>query len=73
MGYNEEFELVVLNDETIELYHVNSETVYEFSGRDFLQFLRPSNENKDNKNVSLEGRKRTKVNRKTIIREKHIR
>jgi len=34
------FELYVLNDATIELYHPNSGTVYEFVGQAFLQFLK---------------------------------
>lgn len=74
LGYNEEFELVVLNDMTIELYHVNSGTFYEFTGRDFIQLMRETGEKKENTNsVSIEGRKRTKVHRKTLIREKHLR
>ncbi|KPM32997.1 Hypothetical protein I595_1424 [Croceitalea dokdonensis DOKDO 023] len=34
------FELYVIDDSTIELYHVASETVYEFGGRGFIQFLK---------------------------------
>ena len=34
------FELYVMNDATIELYHPNSGTVYEFVGQAFLQFLK---------------------------------
>lgn len=37
---NDYFELYVIDDNTIELYHVDSETVYEFSGRGFVQFLK---------------------------------
>ena len=37
---NEFFELSVLNDEQIELYHSVSGTVYEFRGRGYIQFLR---------------------------------
>ena len=71
-GDNEEFELVVLNDETIELYHVDSDTTYEFSGKEFLQYLKNGSEKKGGNNVSIEGRKRTKVERKTKIRKKHL-
>ncbi len=39
---NEIFELSVINDATIELYHPSSGTVYEFSGRGYIQFLRES-------------------------------
>ena len=54
----EEFELVVLDDKTIELYHVTSGTTYEFAGRDFIQFKKPE----------TSGRERTKVIRKSIDR-----
>jgi len=39
---NEFFELNVINDSTIELYHTSSETIYEFTGRGYIQFLRTS-------------------------------
>lgn len=34
------FELYVINDSTIELYHPDSETVYEFKGRGYIQYLK---------------------------------
>ena len=37
---NEFFELSVINDQRIELYHPSSETIYEFTGRGYIQFLR---------------------------------
>ncbi|MEM1339594.1 MAG: nicotinic acid mononucleotide adenyltransferase [Bacteroidota bacterium] len=37
---NDYFELYVIDDSTVELYHVASETVYEFTGRGFLQVLK---------------------------------
>ncbi|MFH6603268.1 nicotinic acid mononucleotide adenyltransferase [Maribacter algicola] len=37
---NDYFELYVINDSTIELYHPNSETVYEFVGRGYQQYLK---------------------------------
>ena len=73
LGYNEEFQLVVLDDATIELYHVNSNTFYEFSGRDFILIMRESGESNENEPVSIAGRKRTKVERRSLVREKHIR
>ncbi len=39
---NEFFELSVINDTTIELYHASSGTVYEFTGRGYIQYLRSS-------------------------------
>lgn len=40
---NEYFELSVINDGKIELYHPTSETVYEFEGRGYIQFLKTGN------------------------------
>ena len=37
---NDYFELYVINDSTIELYHPNSETVYEFKGRGYREYLK---------------------------------
>ncbi len=37
---NDYFELYVIDDSTIELYHVASETVYEFTGRGYKQYLK---------------------------------
>lgn len=37
---NEHFELTVLNDAKIELYHISSQTIYEFTGRGYIQFMR---------------------------------
>ncbi|WP_422083054.1 nicotinic acid mononucleotide adenyltransferase [Ulvibacterium sp.] len=37
---NDYFELYVINDSTIELYHPNSGTVYEFRGRGYQQYLK---------------------------------
>lgn len=39
---NEIFELSVINDATIELYHAASGTIYEFTGRGYIQYLRTS-------------------------------
>ncbi|MBJ6367402.1 nicotinic acid mononucleotide adenyltransferase [Snuella sedimenti] len=40
---NEFFELSVINDGKIELYHPASETVYEFEGRGYIQYLKKAN------------------------------
>lgn len=37
---NDYFELYVINDSTIELYHPSSGTVYEFKGRGYQQYLK---------------------------------
>jgi len=36
---NEYFELSVINDELVELYHPSSGTFYEFTGRGYIQYL----------------------------------
>lgn len=49
---NDYFELYVIDDNTIELYHVASGTLYEFRGRGYIQYL---------KSESKKGKKRLKV------------
>jgi len=65
LGDTEEFELTVINDETISLYHINSGTTYEFTGRGYIQYLKSD---KTKKEISNTGRKRTKIERETKIR-----
>lgn len=43
------FELYVINDRTIELYHPVSETVYQFTGRGYQQYLKSSKGSKGRK------------------------
>jgi len=62
---NEEFELAVINDENIELYHISSETTYQFTGRNYIQYLK---EDLSKNSVRNDGRKRTKVTREVKIR-----
>jgi len=65
-GDIEEFELSVINDGRIELYNVDSQTTYEFSGRGFIQYLKGAKSKNEAKDiVRNDGRKRTKVERKT--------
>ena len=40
---NEHFELSVINDKKIELYHPASKTAYEFTGRGYIQYLKTAN------------------------------
>ena len=67
-GDNEEFELSVINDEQIELYHIDSGSTYEFVGRGFLQYLKNNSNKKGVKPVRNETRKRTKIHRRTRVR-----
>lgn len=60
-GVLEEFELTVTNDNNIRLYHISSETTYDFRGRGFIQYLKSDSKEKKKLDVRNEGRKRTKV------------
>ncbi len=60
---NEEFELRVINDEEIDLYHAKSGTTYTFNGRSNIVF-----KNKSKKGTELKNRKRFKVKRKSLKR-----
>ena len=62
---NEEFELTVINDGEIDLYHVASETTYTFEGRNNIVF-----KNAKAKGQIPETRKRFKTNRK--IKKRNI-
>ncbi|MBT8205798.1 MAG: nicotinic acid mononucleotide adenyltransferase [Eudoraea sp.] len=45
------FELYVVNDNTLELYHPDSGTLYEFKGRGFQQYLKSSDGNAVRKRI----------------------
>ncbi len=51
------FELRVINDSKIELFHAASETIYEFEGRGYIQFLKSNGKIKDKKLGSEKSRK----------------
>lgn len=63
---NEDFELSVINDGEISLYHVESETTYEFKGRNNIQYKNAS------KKEASEDRKRFKVDRKSKKRNTKV-
>lgn len=63
-GDVEEFELTVLTDQKIELYHLNTQTRYLFSGRGFIQYLKGGKQNSAEV-VRNNNRKRIKVQRET--------
>ena len=50
---NDYFELYVINDSTIELYHPNSGTVYEFKGRGYQQYLKSGKGSTDKKRKKI--------------------
>lgn len=47
------FELYVLNDKAIELYHPNSGTTYEFKGRGYIQYLKSEVKQSTKKRVKV--------------------
>ena len=61
----EEFELSVLDDGKIELYHISSQTYYEFNGRENIVYK------KGGSATTKAPRKRFKVNRSTKVLSKH--
>ncbi|MGY0425288.1 MAG: hypothetical protein ACWIPI_00450, partial [Polaribacter sp.] len=62
-GDTEEFELSVLDDNSIRLYNTGSKTTYDFVGRGFVPYLRAEKNTKEI--VRNSGRKRTKIVRET--------
>ncbi|MDP3313175.1 hypothetical protein [Lutibacter sp.] len=61
----EEFELTVVNDQKISLFHLSSGTTYEFRGRSYIQYMKDGISSED---VRIDGRKRTKISRETIVK-----
>ncbi len=56
----ETFELVVINDSIVELFHIDSETTYRFEGSYFIQYLKDGSKKK----TKRDSRERTKIKRK---------
>ena len=52
---NEYFELTVITDDEIELYHPSSKTVYKFEGRGYIQYLKTKD--KKGKTTTIKKRK----------------
>ena len=65
---NEFFELSVIDDNTIALYHPSSDTVYEFEGRGYIQYLKRSNA-KEKGAISVEKKRKFKNERKDNPRD----
>lgn len=62
---NDYFELTVIDDRTIALFHPSSETVYQFEGRGFIQYIKG-----DNLKTGITGRKRFKTNNPDMVIER---
>ena len=61
---NEYFELSVINDATIELYHSASETTYEFRGIGYIQYIRASGQTESSSKASKKDKKRKQKSEK---------
>ena len=66
---NEFFELSVIDDALIELYHPSSETIYEFEGRGYIQYLRSANGKMDTSKSSGEKKRKQKSEKTDNPRE----
>ncbi len=62
---NEYFELTVINDGKIELYHPSSETVYEFVGKGYIQYLKT--EDTKGKATNLKADKKRKFKKDKVV------
>jgi len=70
---NEQFELSVINDQRIELFHQASGTVYEFTGRGYIEFLKEGktiNKSKTSGQKKRIQRTEKKENKRENTREK---
>jgi len=65
---NELFELSVINDQTVELFHPSSGTVYEFRGRGYIQYLKIGTQ-VDTSKSSAEKKRKQRTERKENRRE----
>ena len=59
---SEVFELSILSDNIVELFHIASETTYKFEGDYFIQYLKDGS----SKNKTKRSRKRTIIKRKKV-------
>ena len=66
---NEYFELSVINDGLIELYHPTSGTFYEFEGRGYIQYMRDGNGTIDTSKSSGNKFRKQKTEKKDNPRE----
>ena len=66
---NEYFELTVINDGKIELYHPSSETIYEFVGRGYIQYLKTSDTKGKATNLMVDKKRKFKKDRVENPRE----
>lgn len=65
---NEYFELNVINDALIELYHPTSGTYYEFEGQGYIQFVRSSGESSDKSKSSGNKKRKQRTDKRENLR-----
>lgn len=65
---NEFFELYVINDQVIELFHSDSGTVYEFTGNGYIQYMKAA-KSSDKTKSSEEKKRKQRTNKKDNPRE----
>ena len=66
---NEQFELSVINDGKIELYHSASGTAYEFEGRGYIQYLKETDSKGESTNTDVDKMRKFKSERVENPRE----
>ena len=71
---NEFFELSVINDQVIKLYHANSGTTYEFIGRGYIQYMKhaaakPANDSSANKTLEAQKKRKQQTAKTDNLRE----
>lgn len=75
-GDTEKFDLTVINDSVLEMYHISSGTTYQFTGRGFnlieKRNLRKKESTNSKKGVRNERQKRTKGDNRITLGEKHL-
>ncbi|OIQ36502.1 MAG: hypothetical protein BM563_10610 [Bacteroidetes bacterium MedPE-SWsnd-G1] len=75
-GDTEKFDLTVINDNVLEMFHISSGTTYQFTGRGFnlieKRNLRKKESANSDKSVRNGSKKRTKVDSRTKLGEKHL-
>ncbi len=70
---NDYFELLVIDDRTIELFHPDSGTVYEFTGIGYIQYLKKGGPSGKGEQQQKATHKRKKIENKTMnIQRKSI-
>jgi hypothetical protein len=66
---NEFFQLSVINDQRIALYHPSSDTVYEFTGRGYIEFLRQA----EGEGKQIDGKKEFKKRKQKTAKKENPR